>query len=243
MSRLALCGLAAGALLALAPAATAQTAAPMKAMSASAPMAGLGFATETPGLDPYEVAMIQTVSDPIVSPDGRYVAYRLAIPADPLKENAPASAELRLLDLQTRRHHDAARQPVGVRPPVSARRPPRVPRQDGRRRRHVRLHHDARPDARAPADVRDEHPELRAHARRQAGRLRGERARGRGRVRRTRRGRDLRGGVRREPRLRRRRGRQHGAGAAPHSGPRPQHGAQPDGRQARRRHRAHSVCR
>ena len=101
MSRLALCGLAAGALLTLAPAVTAQTAAPIQAMSASAPMAGLGFATETPGLDPYEVAMIQTVSDPIVSPDGRYVAYRLAIPADPLKENAPASAELRLLDLQT----------------------------------------------------------------------------------------------------------------------------------------------
>ena len=100
MSRLALCGLAAGALLALAPAAPAQTAAPMASMP-DAPMAGLGFDTETPGLDPYEVAMIRTVSGPVVSPDGRYVAYRLALPADPLQENVPARVQLRLLDLQT----------------------------------------------------------------------------------------------------------------------------------------------
>ena len=91
---------ATGALLLLAPTAPAQQAPMAKAMPAAS-MPDLGFDPETPGLDPYEVAMIQTVSSPVVSPDGRYVAYRLAIPADPLKENAPARAELRILDRET----------------------------------------------------------------------------------------------------------------------------------------------
>ena len=102
MSRPALRWLAAtGALLLLAPSAPAQTAAPIEALPVAPMAADLGFDPETPGLDPYEVAMIQTVSGPIVSPDGRYVAYRLAIPADPLKENAPARAEMRILDRET----------------------------------------------------------------------------------------------------------------------------------------------
>lgn len=58
----------------------------------------LGFEADTPGLDPYEVALIRTVSGVAVSPDGRHVAYRLAIPADPLAENAAATSELRLHD-------------------------------------------------------------------------------------------------------------------------------------------------
>ncbi len=51
-------------------------------------------AQENDGMKPLEVAKIKTVSDVKISDDGKYSAYMLNNPADPLKENKPANIEL-----------------------------------------------------------------------------------------------------------------------------------------------------
>jgi dipeptidyl aminopeptidase/acylaminoacyl peptidase len=53
------------------------------------------------GLSPLQVAQLELVTGVAASPDNRYVAYTLAVPADPLKENRPASLHLYLLDRKT----------------------------------------------------------------------------------------------------------------------------------------------
>jgi dipeptidyl aminopeptidase/acylaminoacyl peptidase len=52
-------------------------------------------------LTPLDVARIQAVTTVAISPDGRYVAYTVAVQADPLTENATPTAQLHLLDRTT----------------------------------------------------------------------------------------------------------------------------------------------
>src|SRR5690606_5749273 len=53
------------------------------------------------GITAEDIARIQTVTSSIISEDGKYVAYTLNIPADPVKENLPASNHLYVLNTQT----------------------------------------------------------------------------------------------------------------------------------------------
>ncbi len=53
------------------------------------------------GLSPLQVAQTEMVTGASISPDNRYVAYTVAVPADPRKENRPASLQLYLLDRKT----------------------------------------------------------------------------------------------------------------------------------------------
>ncbi|HSR53803.1 MAG TPA: S9 family peptidase [Acidobacteriota bacterium] len=53
------------------------------------------------GLTPYDIARLQSVSDAVISPDGRYIAYVLSVPRDPFSEdNGPAYRQLWVLDRQ-----------------------------------------------------------------------------------------------------------------------------------------------
>ncbi|MBD3617561.1 MAG: S9 family peptidase [Gracilimonas sp.] len=53
------------------------------------------------GLTPTQVSQIKSVGSVYLSPDGNTAAYTVLVPADPFKNNAPASAHLYLLDSQT----------------------------------------------------------------------------------------------------------------------------------------------
>ncbi len=53
------------------------------------------------GLTPEDVSKIKNVGSVYLSPDGTTAAYTLLVPADPMKENKPASAHLYLLDTET----------------------------------------------------------------------------------------------------------------------------------------------
>lgn len=53
------------------------------------------------GLTPTDVAKIKSVGSVYLSPDGKTVAYTLSVPADPMKENRPASSHLYLLDVES----------------------------------------------------------------------------------------------------------------------------------------------
>lgn len=59
----------------------------------------VGFAQNT--LTPSQVAKIQSVGSVHLSPDGSLAAYTLAVPADPMQENAPESSHLYLLDINS----------------------------------------------------------------------------------------------------------------------------------------------
>nr|BCX01795.1 MAG: peptidase S9 [Bacteroidota bacterium] len=59
------------------------------------------WAQERNGLTPLEVARLQSVASAVISPDGRYVAYTVSVPADPLKENRPAANHLYIRDLRS----------------------------------------------------------------------------------------------------------------------------------------------
>ncbi|MBO6535593.1 MAG: S9 family peptidase [Balneolaceae bacterium] len=52
-------------------------------------------------MTPEHVAKTQQVGAVYLSADGEYAVYTLIVPADPLKENAPASSHLYLLDMET----------------------------------------------------------------------------------------------------------------------------------------------
>ncbi|MDH5604387.1 MAG: prolyl oligopeptidase family serine peptidase, partial [Cyclobacteriaceae bacterium] len=52
-------------------------------------------------ITPLDVAKIQTVVEAIISTDGRFVAYTVTVPADPLKENKPSKRELYLYNVST----------------------------------------------------------------------------------------------------------------------------------------------
>lgn len=53
------------------------------------------------GLTPEHVAQIEAVTNSMVSNDGRMVAYTVSVPADPYEENAGASTELHVLNVET----------------------------------------------------------------------------------------------------------------------------------------------
>ena len=53
------------------------------------------------GLTPAQVAKTEAVTSSIVSDDGSMVAYTVSVPADPYEENAGASTELHVLDVET----------------------------------------------------------------------------------------------------------------------------------------------
>jgi dipeptidyl aminopeptidase/acylaminoacyl peptidase len=53
------------------------------------------------GLTPQQVAQTEFVTSAAISPDGRYVAFTVAVPADPVTENSPVSNHLHLLDRQS----------------------------------------------------------------------------------------------------------------------------------------------
>ncbi|HET8866378.1 MAG TPA: S9 family peptidase [Gracilimonas sp.] len=53
------------------------------------------------GLTPTQVSQLKSVGSVYLSPDGNTAAYTVLVPADPFKNNAPASAHLYLLDVQT----------------------------------------------------------------------------------------------------------------------------------------------
>lgn len=57
------------------------------------------FAQNT--LTPLEVSNLKLVSGATISPDGRYIAYTVAVPADPLKVNQPATHYLYITDKST----------------------------------------------------------------------------------------------------------------------------------------------
>lgn len=50
---------------------------------------------------PLDIAKIKTVGDVVLSDDGSTAAYTLNVYPDPLKENAPASSQLHLLDMES----------------------------------------------------------------------------------------------------------------------------------------------
>ncbi|MCG8373904.1 MAG: S9 family peptidase [Balneolales bacterium] len=52
-------------------------------------------------MTPMHVAKTKQVGSVYLSEDGRHAAYTLIVPADPFKENVPASSHLYLLDLET----------------------------------------------------------------------------------------------------------------------------------------------
>lgn len=62
-------------------------------------ISGTGFAQN--GLTPEDVAKIKNVGAVYLSQDGSTAAYTVLVPADPFKENAPASAHLYLLDVES----------------------------------------------------------------------------------------------------------------------------------------------
>jgi len=53
------------------------------------------------GLTPEQVAKIEAVTSSVASDDGSMVAYTVSVPADPYEENARASTELHVLDVET----------------------------------------------------------------------------------------------------------------------------------------------
>lgn len=53
------------------------------------------------GLTPEHVAKIKNASSAVISPDGNHVAYSVSVPADPYKENKPASSHLYVLDVKS----------------------------------------------------------------------------------------------------------------------------------------------
>ena len=64
------------------------------------------------GLTPYHVTMVQTVGEVATSPDGDYVAYTVATPANPLEENASSETSLRLYDVDDKEDRELL--PVGA---------------------------------------------------------------------------------------------------------------------------------
>jgi dipeptidyl aminopeptidase/acylaminoacyl peptidase len=48
-----------------------------------------------------DIARMQTVTSSLISEDGKYIAYTLSVPADPVKENLPATNHLYVLNTQT----------------------------------------------------------------------------------------------------------------------------------------------
>ncbi|MCS7081426.1 MAG: S9 family peptidase [Bacteroidetes bacterium] len=61
------------------------------------------WAQERRGLSPLEVARLQMVNAAVISPDGRYIAYGVSVPADPMRENRPAATHLFVWDLRAGR--------------------------------------------------------------------------------------------------------------------------------------------
>ncbi|MCB9292342.1 MAG: S9 family peptidase [Lewinellaceae bacterium] len=53
------------------------------------------------GLTADDIARLQTVSSAVISADGQMVAYTVSVPADPYKENKPASYHLYLYNVKT----------------------------------------------------------------------------------------------------------------------------------------------
>ncbi|MDR9418243.1 S9 family peptidase [Gracilimonas sp.] len=53
------------------------------------------------GLTPEQVAKMKSVGSVYLSPDGSTAAYTVSVPADPFKNNAPASSHLYLMDVET----------------------------------------------------------------------------------------------------------------------------------------------
>ena len=51
-------------------------------------------------LTPMDVAMIKTVGSAEINDDGTKIAYTIAVPADPTKENSQPSAKLWLYDIK-----------------------------------------------------------------------------------------------------------------------------------------------
>jgi len=52
-------------------------------------------------LTPLDIARIQSISAPVISSDGKLAAYRLNVPADPLKENKLPENHLYIVDIAT----------------------------------------------------------------------------------------------------------------------------------------------
>ena len=52
-------------------------------------------------LTPMDIARLQSIRFPVISPDGKLAAYQLIVPADPLKENKIPSNHLYAIDLAT----------------------------------------------------------------------------------------------------------------------------------------------
>lgn len=53
-------------------------------------------------LTPEDVAKLEVITDAVISPDGKKIAYQKMVPADPTKENAPASMHLYVYDPTSR---------------------------------------------------------------------------------------------------------------------------------------------
>lgn len=56
-----------------------------------------------PGLTPEHISKIETVSGNSISSDGKYIAYTLSKPADPLKENEAANSHLYLYNVNAKK--------------------------------------------------------------------------------------------------------------------------------------------
>ncbi len=61
------------------------------------------WAQQRSGLTPLDVARLQGVVSAVMSPSGRFIAYTVSVPADPLIENRPAATHLYVWDLETAR--------------------------------------------------------------------------------------------------------------------------------------------
>jgi len=66
-------------------------------------VAATAYEDGTEGLTPLDVARLKRVTDAIVTPDGQHVAYTLRVPADPQEENASASTQLHVYDVEAGR--------------------------------------------------------------------------------------------------------------------------------------------
>lgn len=53
------------------------------------------------GITAEDIAQMKAVTNSVISPDGKYVAYTLSVAADPTQENVPNSSQLHVLNTQT----------------------------------------------------------------------------------------------------------------------------------------------
>jgi dipeptidyl aminopeptidase/acylaminoacyl peptidase len=52
-------------------------------------------------LTPVQIGQIEIVTSAAITPDGRHIAYTVAVPADPFEQNAPSALHLYVVDTQT----------------------------------------------------------------------------------------------------------------------------------------------